>query len=572
MKTKHILFITLGVACVVVAAGALIGTTVKHRLQTNLVNNYSQEETVIGNQVASTLQSKVQNVENNLEILALEPNVESSNPTLCNSALNYAYDNTDIGVGNVGRVNTQGTFYCSINKKLIGVPASKLGPYVGQLINDPKHQPVLSNILTVPGVAGYAVAIHVPVYNLDHQFIGTLGGAFYFNQLATSYLNNIKFAQTGYASLQDDNGDILYSHKAGRVGKNFFSSAIQANNTGLKNLDTAVYAARKGKISVVRYTNNLGIHKIASVVPVSIVPNHRWIIIVNVPLSEISSTYVNSGFNSAFNALGLILIFAVLIIVVLTITVMYRDARLKKTEDQFISLVSHQLRTPLTSIRLFSEMLSGGEVGKLNEKQADYMSNIHVSTLRMIRLVGDILNVSRLELNRLKVDSLPTEISSLIQSCIDEVKPLAAGTGIKIVLNEIKPDASNIKIDQNLFAQVLHNLLTNAIRYSNSDGGKIDVSFMKKGKAYVLKVADNGIGIPKEAQGSIFKRFYRAENAKLAVGEGTGLGLNLVKLILEQSGCSINFDSEIYKGTTFYVTIPQSGMVSKSGDKTLERH
>jgi signal transduction histidine kinase len=570
MKLKQRIIYTVLFAGVLIAGGILTGTLVKHKLQNNLVNNYSQEETLIGHEVANTLGGKIQNIQNSLEALALDPSIESSNAQTCNAALQRAISAINLGIGNLGRVNDKGTFYCSINKALIGLPASKLGTYVAQLINDPQHNPVMSHEITVPGVKGYLVAIHVPVYDANHVFIGTLGGAIYLNQLAASYLNSVKFAQTGYASLQDDNGDILYSHIKGRIGENYFSPAVQTQNAELKDLNKGILAAHNGTSSVVRYVNSSGVHKIASIVPFTVVPNHRWIVLVNVPISEIVTTYLHTGLNQAFNVLTIIYCVAVLLTAMLMIAGTLRDAKLKRAEDQFISLVSHQLRTPLTAIRLFAEMLDKGQVGTLSLKQDEYVGMIHVSTLRMIRLVGDILNVSRLELNRLKVVPEATDFMAYIKDYLDEVMPLAQEHHIVVDFKPGKGDISAIKLDRTLFGQVLHNLLTNAIRYSKPEHGKVTITMAQKKKHYELVIADNGIGIPKSAQKHIFDRFYRADNAKLAVGEGTGLGLYLVKLILLQTGGAIRLVSKENHGTTFYVTIPLSGMSAKDGEKSLE--
>lgn len=245
-----------------------------------------------------------------------------------------------------------------------------------------------------------------------------------------------------------------------------------------------------------------------------------------------------------------------------------KQKELDQAKDEFISLVSHQLRTPLTAIRLFTEMLVDGQVGKLTNDQQSYLEKVDASTQRMIQLVGDILNISRVELGRLKIAPVETDVPALITSHVDEVEPLASAKKVKITF---KPTTKlpNIAIDPILFGQIVHNLLTNAIRYSNGSNGRVEVQFTKKDESYVLAVSDNGIGIPKAAQARIFERFFRAENAVKAEGEGTGLGLYLIKLVLQSSGGNVWFESKEGQGTTFYVSIPLSGMVSKAGDKSL---
>lgn len=245
-----------------------------------------------------------------------------------------------------------------------------------------------------------------------------------------------------------------------------------------------------------------------------------------------------------------------------------KQKELDRAKDEFISLVSHQLRTPLTAIRLFTEMLTAGHAGKLGNKQQNYLEKIDISTKRMIQLVSDILNISRMELGHVKVEPVPTDINALILSHIDEVEPLAKAKDVTITFKPSRK-LTDALIDPVMFGQFVHNLLTNAIRYSRPDNAKVTVSFKARADGYLLAVKDNGIGIPAKSQERIFERFYRAENAVKTEGEGTGLGLYLLKIISESVGGKIWFESQLGKGTTFYVQIPLAGMRARTGDKTL---
>ncbi len=547
----------------IIAGGILIDLQVKQHLTANLIGDYASQEHTIGDEVSQSLNLRIQNIENSLTAVSLDPSIQSSNPAICNPALQNYYTNLNLGIGNLGRVNTNGVFYCVVNKALLNKSAFALGPYLHTLFSDPKHQPVLSRQIKVPNVSGYITALHVPVFSPTHQFLGSIGGAIYQKQLASSYLSKIKFASTGWVSLQDDNGDILYGHSPKNIGKNYFSPAIQNQTGNLTELNRGILAAHNGKTSTVVYTLK-GVKKIAAVTPVDVTAGHRWVVIVSVPESEIAATIIHSGINNAFNIIFIVFGVALVFASTLLIITGYTSYKLQLAKDQFVSLVSHQLRTPLTSIRLFGEMLLDPEVGPLNAKQKDYAQKIHLSCVRMISLVGDILNVSRIELGRLKIELKKTDLEELIASKVDEIQPLADERGVKLIVNMPKTKV-NLKLDQTLFGQVIHNLLTNSIRYSPEKTGEIEISLKKQRSAWLVMVKDNGIGIPVKDRKKVFKRFYRSENAVKTVGDGTGLGLYLVRMIMLATGGDVWFDSVINQGTTFYVKIPLKGMIPKKG-------
>lgn len=242
------------------------------------------------------------------------------------------------------------------------------------------------------------------------------------------------------------------------------------------------------------------------------------------------------------------------------------DMELDRQKDEFVSLTSHQLRTPLTAIRLFVEMLSDEQVGKLNVVQHDYINKVADSTRRMIALVGDFLNNSRIDLGRLRIEPEMTKLDKFVGDYVDELQPVAAERNIALTYSP--NNLPHVPIDRNLYGQIVHNLLTNAIRYT-PEGGNVSVAIKGSAKGYILSVADTGIGIPKAAQAKLFQRFFRAENAVLMQGEGSGLGLYLVKKILELTGGSITYETTVGKGTTFHAIIPHTGMKPAKGEVSL---
>jgi len=235
----------------------------------------------------------------------------------------------------------------------------------------------------------------------------------------------------------------------------------------------------------------------------------------------------------------------------------YDDLKqLDKMKDEFISITSHELRTPMTSIQRYLWMLreKGGE---LNEKQDRYLEKAQKGSGRMISLINDMLDVSRVEQGRMQLDVKPIELTTIIGEVIEELKIRAEKKKLK--LEFLEGEVPKVKADSDKVQRVLRNLIDNAVKFTEKGGVTVDA--YKKGKFVKISVADTGRGISKEDLPRLFKKFGRLESDFVTAAEagGTGLGLYISKALVEKMGGKMSVESEVGKGATFSFTLPIAG-------------
>ena len=242
-----------------------------------------------------------------------------------------------------------------------------------------------------------------------------------------------------------------------------------------------------------------------------------------------------------------------------------REKEIEKLRVDFLSLASHQLRTPLSGTKWLIETLQRGVLGEMNEKQKEYLRQIHDVNERMIKLAFDMLSALRIESGAVEFKKETVSILKLYEELSLMMESAAKNHGV-VLRNALKNHKTiTIATDLQMLRNVLECFVSNAINYSQP-GQEVTLDLKEETTALVFVVKDTGLGIPKEEQKRIFERFYRASNAKAMKPDGTGLGLYIASMLAEKIGAKILFESEEGKGSTFYLRVPK--MVDKNYNNT----
>lgn len=229
--------------------------------------------------------------------------------------------------------------------------------------------------------------------------------------------------------------------------------------------------------------------------------------------------------------------------------------KMEKTKDEFISIASHELRTPMTAIKGLISMIFEGDFGKFGEELKDPLQDIALSTDRLIQLVNDMLDVSRIEFGRYKFTLSDQPINKLTDEITVLIKPLVEQKGVKI---EVENASDQVFTDPDKFKQILSNLLGNSVKFT--DQGSISVSFKKNGDLLNIYVTDTGLGISKEDQPKLFSKFAQISSSQNGRPKGTGLGLYISRDFARKLGGDLWIEkSEAGKGTTFAFSVTLSG-------------
>jgi len=251
------------------------------------------------------------------------------------------------------------------------------------------------------------------------------------------------------------------------------------------------------------------------------------------------------------------------------------EEELKETMEmkaQFISTVSHELRTPLTSMKEAVIIVLDGLAGKINKDQKHFLDIAKRNIDRLARLIDDVLDFQKLSAGKMKFDLQQRNLATTAEEAYTTMRPQASKSGVDLAL-DVEPNLPGAIYDNDRILQALINLLSNAIKFTPT-GGRVLLSACRREEHLVVKVADTGLGIPKEELPKIFDRFYRVHRPGREI-KGTGLGLAIVSRIVAGHGGRIEVESELDKGTTFTVLLPLTppgapAALSERMDRSLE--
>ena len=540
-------------AFISMALGLTVLTAVKNQLVRVSTENYKKQQSQLANQIAETLSSNLENVQNQLILMASMPEVQSFQDTeRCRTRLAELLKINQKQLGNLGRVDSEGYFRCSVNQSLIGQHTSQYGTYVSDLINDPQHKPVLSRVTRPAGVDSFAVGLHVPVYE-GGKFSGTLGGALYFNQFQDQYLRSIKLGNNGHVVVIDDNGGILYHPSPEQNGKNLLSEDVLKLFEPQETMHRLLEDVKAGKSGAFDYsvqgTQKTGLYKTFKV------PNtdRHWSVIVTLPVEDFAQVVNQAGVNRIFLVLVLLFAFTTGLLTFLSLRNTLKALEVQRMKDEFISITSHQLRTPATVVKQYLGLIKDGFVSNKKD-MAEFVDAAYKSNDDQLEIIQNILSISRLEAGHMELQKEPVALQDLIKR-ISEVMQMHVKQKELTLRMRLPAKPLHLQADPTKLTMAIENLISNAVKYT-PEGGTITITARRRQNEVQIAVKDTGKGIPVKEMPKLFKRFNRMKSAVADQVPGTGLGLYLTKLVVELHGGTIAVESAEDKGSTFTITLP----------------
>lgn len=318
---KRTLLISINIITFLAILGAALFFTqvLKNQLVKNFIDEEQNHEMAFAENIANTLQSEMESQIILFTQLTELPEIQGSDTEACNKKLDDLFLKYGKKLTNIGRMNAQGIFDCSHNRTSIGINGPQRAPHLKTIMEDPEHRPVLGRI--IPPVAGAektapSTSFHVPIFNKDGKFLGTLGGAINFSDLKDKYFKNVSILEQGYAVVQDDNNDILYHPRADFMGENAWSEKMQNATSRNKDLNEMYKSMAAGNKGVTRYVFE-GKEKVAAYAPATVFPGRTWSVLVTVPLEDLQKVLLTQNIDRTFLQFNLTMIGIIIMVFIL---------------------------------------------------------------------------------------------------------------------------------------------------------------------------------------------------------------------------------------------------------------
>lgn len=545
---------TLLAALLSMAIGLVVLTGIKERLVGTAKDQYMQQQTLLADQIAETLSNNIVNLQNQLRVMATMSEVQNIDDVEgCNAKLAELLEINEKQLGNLARTNSGGVFACSVNKGVIGQDSARYGSYVHDLINDPQHAPVLGRNARPAGVDTLAVALHVPVYN-GGEFQGTLGGAMYFSKFQDAYLRSIAFGNNGHVVLLDDNGDILYHPSKAQNGKNLLDPEVLAAFKPQDTMKQLLKDVQKGESGRFEYslanTNKVGIYKTFKLPGI----DRHWAVVATIPVEDLEQVVNQAGINTIFLILVSLFTLTIALLSFVSLRIIHKNLEVQRMKDDFISITSHQLRTPATIVKQNLGIIKEGYATSKKDINK-FINSAYESNEDQLSVIENILSVSKLEAGRLEITKQPIVLQDVVSKLAENLKMNVAAKKHSLSL-DMPPDPICLQADPIKLNMAIENLVGNAVKYTPA-GGKIIIQVEQHNGWASIGVQDNGRGIASADIPKLFMRFNRLHSAINSHVPGTGLGLYLTRKIVELHGGTIEVVSREGKGSTFTVNLPR---------------
>jgi len=396
-----------------------------------------------------------------------------------------------------------------------------------------------------------AISINVPVY-FDDTVIGIWRSVINLNVIEAAF-KELELGKNVQVIIVDHKGnEISSSENLPQDTKSRVTGMMEGTMSSLiEESGGTVIEDIGGKKMVVTY------HPIQ-------LPSYKWALFFLQPYDDAFSTLNSTRIQSW------VLIITIGAIISVSGYILYRAFRANLTltnqlrqadtaKEEFSSMITHELKTPLVPIQGYTELLLDGTLGELTERQKEKIQVIYNNSIHLLQLIQDILDVHKLELGKIKFDMQDNDAKELIEQSIDAFRPVAKAK--EVSLTNTMENTISVKCDQKRILQVINNLVSNALKFVPEKTGKIKVSAKSQDGQVIFSVKDNGIGIPKDKQHNLFKKFYQVDTSLTRNAGGTGLGLAICSGIVGAHGGRIWVESEEGKGSVFYFSI-SNGMKS----------